>query len=270
MKLGIVFMLLVVALGWGFDVPVGQAAEGLDRWIGLWDETLKAHVKDGRVDYVNLCVDQRVKDFWTQAQEWDPDKLVTDEEKMSAWLNIYNAFNVKVICEGYPAKSINDLQFGGMMTAAIFGKTIWDRPVVVLANKKLNLKTIDHQILRKEFNEPRLQFGLACGAVSCPPLRSEAYRAEKISQQLEDQARVFFSDVTNNRFDVSLKTATISSIMKWNAKYFGSNEAAVLRFIAQFLPQETGEALASDPSSWKINYGDYDLTINDAQPTVAQ
>ena len=50
---------------------------------------------------------------------------------------------------------------------------------------------IEHSILRKEFDEPRIHFAINCASVSCPPLLNEAFVPEKLeaqSQQLEPSA----------------------------------------------------------------------------------
>ncbi len=45
--------------------------------------------------------------------------------------------------------------------------------------------------IRKQFREPRIHFALVCAALGCPPLRSEAYVAPRLEEQLEDQAHAF-------------------------------------------------------------------------------
>lgn len=55
----------------------------------------------------------------------------------------------------------------------------------------VTLGHVEHEILRKKYNEPRIHFAIVCAALGCPPLRSEAYLADKLDTQLADQGRNF-------------------------------------------------------------------------------
>ena len=51
-----------------------------------------------------------------------------------------------------------------------------------------DLNTVEHEILRKQFKEPRIHFAINCASISCPKLRTEAFTSENLDAQLEDQA----------------------------------------------------------------------------------
>lgn len=57
----------------------------------------------------------------------------------------------------------------------------------------LTLDHIEHEILRKEFNEPRIHMALVCAALSCPFLNQEPYEGARLDQQLDDQDSNFLS-----------------------------------------------------------------------------
>ena len=69
----------------------------------------------------------------------------------------------------------------------------WDKNFKI-GNDKFSLNDIEHKTLRKKFTEPRMHFALNCASMSCPKLRNEAYEADKLDKQLDDQARAFLSD----------------------------------------------------------------------------
>lgn len=158
-----------------------------------------------------------------------------------------------------------NLGFGPLLVQAALGKTVWDRPIAVVNGHNYTLKNIDHGVIRGTFNDPKIQFALYCGAKSCPPLRNEPYTGERLQAQLSDQATVFFNGKQWNSFDPAKKTASLSSIMNWNAKYFGGDRDAVLSFIATFAPPEVRDSLTKDPATWTITYNNYDLDINDTK-----
>ncbi len=230
----------------------------------VYDALLHQYVQGNRVDFSGVCKDPRLGQYLGGAAQTDPDKFSDPQERLAFWINVYNAYNLKVICDKYPVKSMLQLGFGPILVQAALGKTVWDKPIAVVSGKKYTLKNIDHSVIRGKFHDPKIQFALYCGAVACPPLRNEAYDAKKLQEQLFQQAMIFFGNKEWNTFDLSSKSATLSSIMNWNAKYFGGDRDAVLRFIGQFAPSDVRDSLKDEPGAWKVTYNEYDLTVNDA------
>ena len=60
--------------------------------------------------------------------------------------------------------------------------------------KDLTLDDIEHQILRRDFDEPRIHLALVCAAMSCPSLRAEPYRGMELDKQLNDQTHRFLKN----------------------------------------------------------------------------
>lgn len=239
-------------------VSTGMASSVLDGY----NDALARSVNGNRVDYKVLCQEKGFNDFIKSLADGSFVKPNNAADQLAYWLNIYNAYNAKIVCDHYPITNLNQLHKGGLVIAALRGKTVWDQ-VVVVAGKQFTLKGIEHKIIKKEFQQPLSQFGLACGSVFCPALREVAYEGKIINDQLADQARRFFADQSLNRFDRLSKTATISPIMNWNAKYFGSTTQKVLVFIAEYLPDEVKSDVATYPDQWRVRYTPYDLIVND-------
>lgn len=251
-------MSIIFVLGFGQFVYAQELHE-----IQKYDELLKQYVKEVTIDFSGLCKDTRLNDFISVLKNTEPPSVENKSARLAYWINAYNAYTLKVICDKYPIKSMGQFSFGGIVVAAITKKTIWDRPLVILGGKKYTLKDLDHSIIRGENSDPRLQFAMYCGSVSCPMLRTEAFKADQLETQLTEQTRSFFNNSRWNRFDVNNKSATISPLMDWNAKYFGKTKEEVLRFIGTYVDSDAGKLLRDDPLSWKIKYGEYQLTIND-------
>lgn len=237
------------------DASVDQAS-----YNGL----LKKYVLSRGVNFTGLCQDKRLDQYLAKVALTDPSQFLSDDEQLAFWLNVYNAYTLKAICDKYPVKNMAQLGFGPLLVSAALGKTVWDRPLVVVNRKRYSLKNIDHVVIRGRFKDPKIQFALYCGAVSCPPLRNEVYQPARLQEQLMDQANIFFNGSQWNAFDLESKTADLSPIMNWNAKYFGDNQKDILQFIAGFTSGKIRESLSNEPNAWMIQYNKYDLTINDA------
>jgi uncharacterized protein DUF547 len=228
----------------------------------LFTEILSDYVSDGKVNYKDLRLDKRLPAYIDQLSHTDPATLIDDKERFAFWINAYNAYTLKIICDNYPLKSISELHGGGAFLGRITKTTVWDKKLVTINNKKMTLNDIEHKTIRPEFKDARAHFALVCAAKSCPPLRNEAYEAHTLSEQLNDQGRIFLSQLDENNFDIFGKAANISPIFSWFAGDFGGKNK-VLSFLADFLPQEVSEAIKKDSSSWKIRYTYYDWSLNE-------
>lgn len=226
----------------------------------IFNQLLKDHVTDGVINYPELCNDQRLPEYTNQLSATDPDSYNTKDDELAFWINAYNANTLRVICKKYPIKSMNELNFGGLLVSVALKKTVWDRKFIKINGKKLSLKAIEHEIIRPKFLDPRSHLALACGASSCPPLNSMAYEGEDLDAQLTQQAEVFFNSVAYNSFDGVSKKAQLSTILDWNKSYFGKTQEQVLAFAMSFTPYKVDNL-----SEWNVTYNKYDLTLNDTK-----
>ena len=149
-----------------------------------WDSVLQEHVKQGFVDYKGLQNQpENLKQFLekaTNVQKQDFEKW-EKKEQLAFYINLYNALTIKLILSEYPVKSIKDI--------GNFFQGPWSRDVFSLFGNTITLNNLEHDIIRKQFNEPRIHLALVCAAKACPPLRSESYRAEILNELLENQAK---------------------------------------------------------------------------------
>jgi Protein of unknown function, DUF547 len=222
----------------------------------ILDSVLKARVSEGRVDYAALSKDPRLDDYLAKLEMADPAGLATRDERLAFWINAYNAYTLKLIVAHYPLKSIRDVPHAGLDSP-------WDIPVAKVGGRVLTLNHIEHVILRKELAEPRIHYAVVCAAVSCPPLRAEAYVAERLDQQIGEQARLFLTK--ENRFLLKEKRAELSQIFNWFAADFGGKPEAILRSLAPYLDEPIKAALASEAAQWTVVHREYDWALN-AQP----
>lgn len=251
----------LLSIGFAF-LALGLTGHAAAPDHSLFSQVLAAHVRDGRVDYIALKKDTRLHRYLEQLAATDPAALADDRERLALWLNAYNAYTLKLIVDREPAKSITEIGTGGIVLGSLLKTTAWDIPLAVIGGRKFTLNQIEHEVIRAQFKDSRAHFALNCASGSCPVLRTEAYEADKLDDQLDDQGRLFLRDSTRNRFDLASKTAQISSIFKWYQKDFGDDDRAALLAAAKYAPDEVRRAIESDPAAWRVSYLAYDWSLN--------
>ena len=225
----------------------------------LFTRVLRDHVRDGWVNYRPLKEDSRLEAYIRQLAGTDPKSLPSEKEKLAFWINAYNAYTLKIITDNYPVKSIKDLPKGG----GLFKGSIWDKKLVIINNRETTLNTIEHKIIRPVFKEPRIHFALVCAAKSCPPLRSEAYEAARLDEQLDDQARIFLNNKKKNSFNPKIRKASLSMIFRWFGKDFARKKEDLLRYLARYLPAEVAASIRERPEKWSVSHKRYDWSLNE-------
>ena len=225
-----------------------------------WDGLLKKYVspktihgvKLNAVDYKKLAKDQAYKKLIKDLEKVSLSTLKTREEKLSFWINVYNIMAAKMVLDNYPVKSIKDA--GSLFTA------VWKKPVGVVAGKKRTLNEIEHEILRK-MGEPRIHVAIVCASVSCPDLRPEAYTADNLSSQLDDQMTQFLANSKKGlQVDVKKGRLYLSSIFKWFEEDFEA-KGGVRTFIAPYSPETVMKSVKNN--RLRISYLDYDWGLNE-------
>jgi hypothetical protein len=142
--------------------------------------------------------------------------------------------------------------------------------MVRAGGRSLSLDDVEHEIIRKQFAEPRIHFALVCAALGCPPLRSEAYTARRLEDQLEDQARAFLlGSPDKNRVDAGAATVWASPILVWYKDDFGGNDAALGRFLARYWPEGAERDLLRS-GRFRLRQTDYDWTLNSMEKGQAR
>lgn len=179
----------------------------------LWDQLVKSHVKaNGLVDYKGFIREKpKLESYLRLLEAQVPDrKTWTKNQQLAYWINAYNAFTVKLIVDNYPTKSIRDL---GPAIQIPLVKDVWHLKFFKLGGVEMSLDELEHGILRKEFDEPRIHFAINCASISCPALLNEAFVPERLEAQLTKVAVSFINDPSRNK--LSAQSVQLSSIFSW-------------------------------------------------------
>ncbi len=226
----------------------------LDQTHAAFDKILQANVNTKGANYAALKKDSAPLDAYlksladvSQAEF----KSWSNDQQLAMLINLYNAATLKLVVDHYPVKSIKDI--GGAAGP-------WKQAVVDLLGKKQTLDYLENNVLRPNYNDPRVHFAINCASIGCPALRSSAFRADQLSSQLDEQTKAFLADTSKNRVDAKNKTLYLSSIFDWFKSDFVKKSGSVEKFIAPYLSSADKKSVADGGLS--IKYTDYSWSLN--------
>ena len=230
-----------------------------------YNKLLNKYVKTKTVDYKGLKSEKDILLKFTRfLEEKSPDshpgEFTTDSDKLAYWLNAYNAFILTLIVENYPVESIKDINF--------IGFTVWLNKNLI-GGEKISFKSLEDDIIRSRFGDPRIHFAINCASASCPPLAASAYLPEQLDKQLNASAIFFINDSTNFFVDESNQTIYMSSIFDWYDDDFltwlenekGIEEPDLLDYIAIYIKS----GVRDEWRGYDIEFFDYDWSLNDIE-----
>ncbi len=202
-----------------------------------------------------------------------PDLYSSDHDRLSYWINLYNALVVREVVRRWPLSSVRDYQ--PTLTSKIDTTKGFFRDLrFVVGGREMSLDDIEHETIRKEFEDARIHFALNCGSSSCPILRPKAYSGPELEAELERATVQFLNSPANVRVDEDRKRVYLSKIFKWYGNDFtkharrstGNSKAGVIDFIALFAGARLASSLAvARRDNYKTVYVNYDWTVNKAK-----
>jgi hypothetical protein len=240
-----------------------------------FNTVLNTYVDDaGMVNYKGLKenrtpLDQYVAHMGAVANETY--KAWSKDEQMAFWINAYNAITLQSIINHYPIKKGNVLNrslYPDNSIRQISG--VWDKLETKVMGKPMTLNAIEHEVLRVDFKEPRIHVAIVCASIGCPPLRNEAFVADKLEEQLSDQSKDFANHRQNLTINSAEKTIYLSSILDWFGEDFegsysvegrSGTESAIVGFVHEYA-LDAQKAELSD-ASYSLEFQDYDWNLNE-------
>ena len=239
-----------------------------------WDALLQRYVRAGddsvnRVDYAAVdAADRDALERYLRALQATPVAALDRGAQMAFWINLYNAYTVKLVLDHYPVASIREVPAGrGPSLAALFRFDTWASmflggpwatPIVRVEGRRLSLNDIEHRILRPGWSDPRIHYAVNCASMSCPNLSPVAYTSENLDALLERGAR----DYVNHPRGATAEgdRLHLSSIFRWYREDFGGTDEAILAHLRAYA--DSGLAAALDGVQ-AIEWLDYDWSLSD-------
>jgi hypothetical protein len=189
-------------------------------------------------------------------------EALPEADRIAFWINAYNAITLKTIVANYPiqAAGVSALRYPSSSIRQI--SDAWSNRDWTVLGQKMSLDDIEHETLRKKYDEPRVHMALVCAAKGCPPLRTEPFRGDRLDGQLDDQSRRYLASPAGLRVEPGGRKVAVSSIFKWFADDF-EPVGGVRFFVSRYAPQTARAALEAKDT--KLAFFDYDWSLNEAQ-----
>ncbi|MEM6392731.1 MAG: DUF547 domain-containing protein [Planctomycetota bacterium] len=240
-------------------VPEGAALESYsdEPYAAVLSAVVKG--EDGLIDYHAFADDPALEqqlDVYMNAlarfgPSESPGAFPTAEHELAYYLNAYNAAMIRLWLEKGGAEAEPDDKVNWVAWFISEGFRIDGRG--------MTLDYLEQWIIRPGYPDGRIHFALICGALSCPPLLDEPYRAERLGEQMDAIGRVWLNQPDGLRMEGD--TAVMSRIMKWYRSDFdamGGLRGVVERYAEEPL---RGEALRAIDAG-RLEFMPYDWTIN--------
>ncbi len=263
----VALMLILLAAGTGVEAEtMTETSENLPARHTGWTGLLTRYVQpsqDGvnRFDYARLKASpaDRVRlDAYIAALSETDFETLSDDEAFVSWVNLYNALTVRLIVENYPVRSITRIK------PSLFAVGPWKQDIITVGGRQLSLDDIEHNILRRDWDEPRIHYAVNCASVSCPDLMARAWEAATLDQDLDRAARAYVNSSRGVRIRRN-GTLAVSTIYKWYRKDFGNSEAGVIAHLLEHAEPELAAHIRANPD---ITDYDYDWSLNEAETSA--
>ena len=240
-----------------------------------FDEILDIYVRDGLVYYYALKAERAKFDRYVLALgEVSADTVAkwSQPRQLAYWINAYNAFVLRTVIDGYPIRG-KATEYPASSIRQIPGA--FERRTFRAGGRQLTLDAIERDVIGG-FDDPRALLALSRGAVGGSRLKSEAFTADRLDQQLTTMTselvtrRVLVQvDAGNNRLSVNpmfswreaLFTRTLAN--RAPAAYASRSplERAVLALIEPLIVPNEAEFLRKNDFS--MVFHEFDWRLND-------
>ena len=242
----------------------------LDRYLGESASGINTF------DYAAVTPEDRalLRGYIAEMTALDP-TLLTGDQKIAYWSNLYNAVTLDVVLAAMPVESIRDIELRdtgdkiaeeGVVAGVrqVFTDDgPWKAKVVVINGLPVSLDDMEHEVLRK-MGEPRVHYAVNCASYSCPDLRAEPWSAEGLDAALDAAA----AEYVNHPRAVSVDDEgrlVLSSIYDWFSVDFGDTPGDVVAHLQAYATGETAGMLKAA----EISGYDYNWTLNSPDAVTA-
>ncbi|MFC2091992.1 DUF547 domain-containing protein [Elusimicrobiota bacterium] len=231
---------------------------------------------EGLIDYAAVSGNRsKLDEFLKTISEVTQEQYVSwnKYDKIAFWINSYNAITLKTVIENYPINTKKNMEKQYPLDSMKQIPGAWKKTKHRILGKMLTLDRIKKDILRANFNEPRIHMALVSAAMSCPYLRRGPYIGDKLDMQLDDQAKIFFFDKQNFRIDKNNSVIYLSSIFKWYGADFlresqlpvdsglSKAERSIMSFVRKYLSDHEKEYISG--AGYELRYLEFDWMLND-------
>ncbi len=125
-----------------------------------------------------------------------------------------------------------------------------------------SLDDIESGLLRARgvYDEPRVHFAVNCASIGCPMLREEAFTADRLPAQLQQQTERFMADRTRNRWNAQRGRLELSKIFDWYGDDFTLGHQGI-RSLKAFAGQHAERLADAAADRARLKAGDFDIAF---------
>jgi len=205
--------LCVLALCVTVATPSVSCALDTDPWAAV----LRAHVRDGRVDYSALRADKvarkSLSTFLLGATR------MKEDEPLATWLNVYNALVVSSLLERSPLHAVRGIS------------GFFDGRRHRVAGKSRTLDELEREVIFERFKDSRVHAAICYGTRSSPPLQPEPFAHATLDATLTRLSQ----ELVNNQANVKLVGGRlwVASMFYWFTD-FARDAGSVVSWIKKY------------------------------------
>ena len=208
--------------------------------------------EQGLIDYDRwrqTPADRQALRTYLQAYARAPAEAAAGADRQAGLINLYNALVIADVLQRVEGRE------------SYWSLDPFDDQRHEVGGVVVSLDDIEHGAARPAIGY-RVHAALVCAAISCPPLRRQAYLADDLATELDRAMAAWLADPRLNRYDPEENLAEVSKIFDWFAADFEA--AGGIPIVLQRHGPERHRELFDDPAL-RIAYLPYDKSLN-AQP----
>lgn len=176
-------------------------------------------------------------------------KTWTPEEQTAFLINAYNANTLQLVKDNFPITSIKKI-----------AGDPWKMKFIRLFGRDYSLNELKNR-LRGEHPDPKILFALNNAAVGSPRMRNEAYVANRLNDQLEDQLATFMR-ANNLPLDTDKKVLKLSAIFSELEADFTKAGTSLTKFVAPYVTQTPEIRSELEGGAYTVEFVDPDWNLN--------
>ncbi len=252
--------------------PVPVAVDPLHR---PFDEILDLYVRDGLVYYYALRQERAKFDRYVLALGEVSAETVAkwpQPQQLAYWINAYNAFVLRTVIDGYPIRG-KAPDYPANSIRQIPGA--FERRTFRAGGRQLTLDALERDVIGS-FDDPRALLALSRGAVGGSRLKSEAFTAVRLDQQLTTMTSELVTRRVLVQVDAGNNRLSVNPMFSWREAQFtrtlanrapaiyasrSSLERAVLALIEPLIVPNEAEFLRRNEFS--MVFHEFDWRLND-------
>ncbi len=228
-----------------------------------WTRVLQRFVDDqGQVDYVALAADRSEFDVYVRSVEAvsprsHPQRFPAREDALAFYLNAYNALVFQGVLERGPEKK-------SVWRGLVSGYSFFVGMKVTVGGEKMSLKALEDDIVRGEFDDPRIHAALNCASIGCPRLPRHAFQPATLEAELDAAMTEFVNDPRHIQIDAASGKVRLSKIFDWfssdfldEEKRLGRASSNLVDYVNRYRP-----SAGQIPSDYTVGFLPYDKGIN--------